>query len=75
MKAEGYTRVKQMIESDRFGLVSGAKEIIKNDLTELLGEYFALSSPVKLEIEGEEDNFNLVITCKSCRVKRFNLLK
>ena len=75
MKGENYTRVKQMIESDRFGLVSGAKELIKSDLTELLGEYFALSSPVKLEIEGEDDDFTVVVTCRSCRVKRFNLLK
>lgn len=75
MKEKNFERVRQMIESDRFGLMSGAKEIIKNDLTELLGEYFALSSPVKLEIDGEEDNFDLIITCRSCRVKRFNLLK
>ena len=75
MKSETFTRVKQMIESDRFGLVSGAKELIRNDLSEVLGEYFVLSSPVKLEIEGEEDNFSLIITCQSCRVKRFNLLK
>lgn len=75
MKKEEYSRVKKMIESDRFGMVGGAKELIVSDIRELLEEYFTLSSPIKLEIEGDEREFTLIITCEGARVKRFNLLK
>ena len=75
MRSEKYSRVKRMIESDRFGLVGGSKEMIIGDLTALLGEYFALSSPIAIDIEGDEKEFRLIISCDGCRVKRFNMLK
>ena len=75
MKKEEYSRVRKMIESDRFGMVGGAKELIISDIRELLEEYFTLSSPIKLSIEGDEREFSLIITCEGARVKRFNLLK
>lgn len=75
MKKNGYDRVKRMIESDRFGMVGGSKELIVSDIRSLLEEYFTLSSPVKMEIEGEESEFTLIITCEGARVKRFNMLR
>ena len=75
MKKEKYSRVKKMIESDRFGMVGGSKELIISDIKALLEEYFTLSSPVKLEIEGDEREFTLTVICEGARVKRFNMLK
>ena len=75
MKKEGYTRIKKMIESDRFGMVGGSKELIVADIQAVLEEYFTLSSPVKLDIEGDEREFTLIVTCEGARVKRFNILK
>lgn len=75
MKKENYSRVKKMIENDRFGMVGGSKELIVSDIRALLEEYFTLSSPVKMEIEGDGAEFTLVITCEGARVKRFNMLR
>ena len=74
-KDKKYERVRRMIESDRYGLIGGAKDMIKRDLEGLIGEYFALTSPVDLDIEGEENEFTIVMTCHGCRFKRFNILK
>ena len=75
MKKEKYSRVKKMIESDRFGMVGGSRELILSDIGSLLEEYFTLSSPVRMEIEGDESEFTLIITCEGARVKRFNMLR
>ena len=75
MRKEKYSRVKKMIESDRFGMVGGSKELIVSDVRSVLEEYFTLSSPVKMEIEGDESEFTLIITCEGARVKRFNMLR
>lgn len=74
-KERKYERVRQMIESDRFGIFGDAKDMIRRDVEGLIEEYFALTSPVRLEVEGEEDEFTIVITCHGSRFKRFNLLK
>ena len=75
MKEKNYSRVKQMIESDRFGLMGDSKNLILRDISALMNEYFILSANVEMEIEGEENDFTVTVVCRSSGVKRFNVLK
>ena len=68
-------RAQSMLESDRFGFVSGSKEMIRADVEEVLGEYFYLPSHVKIELEPNGDRFTLSITAESCVLRSFNVLK
>ena len=63
-----------MIESDRFGLMGNAKDLILKDLEKLLGEYFLLCGKISLEIEGEENDFTVTVSLRAGGVKRFNVL-
>ncbi len=69
------SRIKKMIESDRFGFVNGSLNLIKRDLENVLNEYFCLTSPCEIEFYGEEENFDLIITIKGSAVRSFNMLK
>ncbi|MBO7525439.1 MAG: hypothetical protein J6T42_01405 [Clostridia bacterium] len=75
MKTGGFDRVRQMIESDRFGLMGNSKKLILKDITSLLDEYFVLSSGVEMDLDGEENDFTLTVTVRASGVKRFNVLK
>ena len=69
------SRVKQVIESDRLGVSSGMKEIIRRDAERLLSQYFTLNRPVTLKISGEGGKISVIVEADCASAKRFNLLK
>ncbi len=68
-------RVEKIIEMDRTGLSIGAEEIIKNDIVNLLSEYFALSKPPKISIYSNGKTIQINVESIAKSVKNFHLLK
>ncbi len=65
------SRTKKIIENDRLGLVCGSEEIIRSELENLLGEYFSLSEPVKIEFLKKGDKIEITVSATCSGVKRF----
>lgn len=68
-------RVHKMLDSDRFGFVSGSKELIEVDISAVLSEYFYSSKRAKLELIPDGERFNIVITLDGCMLRGFNIIK
>lgn len=68
-------RALKMVESDRFGFVSGSKEMIRADIEDVLGEYFYLPEHVKITLDPCGDRFTLTISANNCALRGFNVLK
>ena len=62
-------RAERMIEADRYGFVGKSKDLIRLDAERLIKEYFCLTKPVTVEINGEGDDFDLVIKSHGNRVR------
>ena len=64
-----------MIENDRYGFVSGTKDVIRSDLETLLNEYFYIPDGVKIEFDKKGDRFDVKITANGCALRGFNVFK
>ncbi len=63
-----------MIENDRLGLVYGSEELIRQDIENLLTEYFALTAPVSVSLVKTGDKIKIKIESECSGVKRFVIL-
>ena len=72
---DGVSRIKRILDGDRFGFASGSKEMIRADIESVLNEYFYLPETVKIELKQNGDRFDLTISAKSCALRSFNVLK
>ena len=68
-------RAQRILESDRFGFVSGSKEMIRADIEDVLNEYFYLPTHVKIQLDPTGDTFSLTIKADNCTLRSFNVLK
>ncbi len=64
-----------MLESDRLGLASGAEDVIKADIENLLNEYFCLKKRPTVLLEGDGRGISISIEASAKAVKKFNILK
>ncbi|MBP5176961.1 MAG: hypothetical protein ILP02_00075 [Clostridia bacterium] len=68
-------RAQAIIDSDRFGFVSGSKEMILADIEDVLSQYFYLPHGLNVKLEPTGDTFTLEICAKGCSLRSFNVLK
>lgn len=68
-------RVHNMLDSDRFGFISGSKELIETDISAVLSEYFYSNKRAKLELIPDGERFNIKITLDGCMLRSFNIIK
>ena len=68
-------RAQRILESDRFGFVSGSKEMIRADIEDVISEYFYVPGHVKIELDPTGDTFSLSIKAEHCTLRSFNVLK
>ena len=69
------SRAHKMLENDRFGFVSGAKDVIRTDIEDVLKEYFYFPGGVEIKLTPKGDRFTLSITAADCVLRNFNVLK
>ena len=68
-------RAQKILESDRFGFVSGSKEMIRADIEDVLCEYFFVPGHVRISLDPTGDTFTLEIKAEHCTLRSFNVLK
>jgi len=68
-------RAHKMLDSDRFGFVSGAKDMIRADIEDVLGEYFYLPGHISIKLQPTGERFTLEIRADDCALRSFNVLK
>ena len=68
------SRVKEIIDADRFNTKDDFKELVEKDLLKLLLEYFEIISPPKLFIEKNSNYLAVNISFNSSRIKTFGTL-
>ena len=67
-------RVHKLLDSDRFGFVSGSKQLIESDIADVLSEYFYTNNRAKLELIPNGEKFNIKITLDGCTLRSFNII-
>ena len=72
-KAE-LARIKTLIDSDRMSTGDSFGELIVNDLSKLLNDYFDFRSSPSLSISKEGDGFRVNVSLFASRIKNFGTL-
>ena len=68
------TRLKKIIESDRMNFAVNGQELIKKDVTGVLGDYFTLTEPLMMKVSGEKGEYVIEIVAKADGIKAFKVL-
>ena len=64
-------RLQTLIESDRLLTGDNFGEMLINDITKLLRDYFDFSKPTKLAIEKSRDGYFVNFSINATRLKSF----
>ncbi len=74
-KREAYLRARDVISADKSILSEGCKALVERDFACLFEEYFVLTSPPKLDIDCNDEGYEVTIRFEANRIKKFNVLK
>mgnify|MGYP001303758219 CR=1 FL=1 len=70
------SRLENMLLRDKVKAPEGFSEILKSDLTKLLGDYFELSEGVSVNITlTQNSGFDIKISTSASRIKSFYCAK
>ena len=72
---DDYTRVNNVIQSDKSVMSDACKALVLQDFTEKFFEYFEVDGLPKMEIAVEDGMYLVNIKFAACRIKKFNVLK
>ena len=72
---DDYTRMNDVIESDKAVLSEGCKALVVKDVASKLEEYFELKTLPVMEIVYEKGNYRVSVSFQAERVKKFNVLR
>ena len=72
---DDYTRINDVIESDKAVLSEGCKALVVKDVATKLEEYFELKTMPVMEIVYEKGGYRVSVTFEAERVKKFNVLR
>ena len=68
-------RIQNVIEGDRLNTSKEFEEVLLNDLTGLLNDYFDISQPLEIKIEKQNKNYKVLIGFDAQRVRNFGFLQ
>lgn len=72
---DDYTRINDVIESDKAVLSEGCKALVVKDVASKLEEYFELENLPVMEIVYEKGSYRILVSFQAERVKKFNVLR
>ena len=72
---DDYTRINDVIESDKAVLSEGCKALVVKDVATKLEEYFELKTLPTMEIVYEKGAYRVSVSFHAERVKKFNVLR
>ena len=72
---DDYTRINDVIESDKAVLSEGCKALVVKDVATKLEEYFELKTLPTMEIVYEKGAYRVSVSFQAERVKKFNVLR
>ena len=76
MKYENdFTRVSNVLQSDKSVMSEGCKALILHDFAEKLGEYFDLTGLPKMLLSRNDGKYFIRLEFEAERIKKFNVLK
>ena len=67
-------RIQNAIENDRLSIGAGFEELLINDLSKVLREYFEFTSQPQLIFEKNIDGFKMSLSLKVARVRALNFI-
>ncbi len=70
-----YARANGVIQSDKSVMTEGCKQLVVNDVSKKLSEYFELIGMPELEIVYERGVYEVRLCFQAERVKKFNVLR
>ena len=73
-KSDALKRASEVITSDRIGVSHGIEEVISKHISDLLSEFFSLSSQAKIKISLSKNGFDISITANAKSVKQLKIL-
>lgn len=73
-KSDALKRASEVITSDRIGVSNGIEEVISKHISDLLSEFFSLSSQAKIKISLSKNGFDISITANAKSVKQLKIL-
>ena len=73
-KSDALKRASEVITSDRIGVSNGIEEVISKHISDLLSEFFSLSSQAKIKISLSKNGFDILITANAKSVKQLKIL-
>ena len=68
-------RLRYVIQSDKSVMTEGCKQLVVNDVSKKLSEYFELIGMPELEIVYERGVYEVRLCFQAERVKKFNVLR
>lgn len=74
-KDETLRRVNEVIQADKSVMSEACKALIIRDFAEQFNEYFDLIGLPNLSINCQNGEYDIGITFKAERIKKFNVLK
>ncbi len=67
-------RLQSVIENDRLSVGNGFNDLLINDLTKLLKDYFDFSNNIEVEITKSKGEYIVTFSLIASRIKTFNFL-
>jgi hypothetical protein len=67
-------RLQSVIENDRLSVGNGFNDLLINDLTKLLKDYFDFSNNIEVEITKSKGEYIVSFSLIASRIKTFNFL-
>ena len=67
-------RLQSVIENDRLSMGKGFNDLLINDLTKLLKDYFDFSNNIEVEINKIKGEYSVNFSLIASRIKTFNIL-
>ncbi len=74
-KSADYARVTSVIQSDKSVMSDGCKMLVLQDFAKKIEEYFDLVGLPKMEIVFKKGVYEVNVSFRAERVKKFNVLK
>ena len=74
-KRQDYFRGEILLKGDRAVMSEGCKQLILQDVTEKMQEFFAISSTPEMTVERVEKELLITIRFRAESLKKFNVLR
>ena len=72
---DDFTRVNNVLQADKSVMSDGCKMLVLQDFAKKIGEYFELDGEPQMEIVFRKGIYEVNLSFRAERVKKFNVLK